>query len=116
MPINVFGNSYSLRDNAKKLDTFFFAQRPYLRTNYVESNTEKDIDMKNHIGTKNWPCHVKNSDAVSESYVDSGLNHPSKIQNTAHLDFNDKILDDVHFLLKKSARCPWTSHTKILCR
>ena len=43
MPINVFGNSNS-NDNKNKIDTSLFAQKSYLRTNYIESNIEEDID------------------------------------------------------------------------
>ena len=43
MPINVFGNSNS-NDNGRKIDTSLFVQKPYLRTNYIESNIEEDID------------------------------------------------------------------------
>ena len=46
MPINVFGNSNS-NYNGNKFDTSLFVQKPYLRTNYIESNIEEDIDLKN---------------------------------------------------------------------
>ena len=46
MPINVFGNSSSLYDNGNKKDSLF-VQKPYLRTNYLESKIEEDIDLKN---------------------------------------------------------------------
>ena len=45
MPTNVFGNSSNINEN--KIDTSFFVQKPYLRTNYVESDIEEDIDLKN---------------------------------------------------------------------
>ena len=38
MPINVLGNSS--HDNNKEIDTSLFVQKPYLRTNSIESNTE----------------------------------------------------------------------------
>ena len=48
MPTNVFGNSRcSSHDNGKKIDTTSFVQKPYSRTNYIESNIEEDEDMKN---------------------------------------------------------------------
>ena len=50
MPINVFGNSSNNSDN--KIDTSLFVQKPYLRTNYIESNIEEDIDLKNQFRTK----------------------------------------------------------------
>ena len=46
MPINVFGNSNS-NNSDKKIDTSLFVQKAYLRTNYIESNIEEDIDLKN---------------------------------------------------------------------
>ena len=45
MPINVFGNSSHDKNN--KIDTSLFVQKPYLRTIYIESNIEEDIDLKN---------------------------------------------------------------------
>ena len=50
MPINVFGNSSNNSDN--KIDTSLFVQKPYLRTNYIESNIEEDIDLKINIELK----------------------------------------------------------------
>ena len=44
MPIKVFGNSFSTYDSGKKIQTFLFLQKPYLRTNYIEANIEEDID------------------------------------------------------------------------
>ena len=43
MPINVFGNSSN--NSEHKIDTSLFAQKPYLRTFYKESNIEEDIDL-----------------------------------------------------------------------
>ena len=51
MPINVFGNSNS-NNNDNKFDTSLFVQKPYLRTNYIESNIEEDIDLKINIELK----------------------------------------------------------------
>ena len=45
MPINVFGNSSN--NSGNKIDTSLFVQKPYLRTNYIESSLEEDIDFKN---------------------------------------------------------------------
>ena len=43
MPINVFGNTNS-NNNGNKIDTSLFVQKPYLRSNHIESNIEDDID------------------------------------------------------------------------
>ena len=51
MTINLFGNSNS-NDNGSKIDTSLFVRKPYLRTNYIESNIEEDIDLKNQFRFK----------------------------------------------------------------
>ena len=60
MPINVFGNSSSSYDNGSKIDTSLFVQKPYPRTNFIESNIEKDIDLKNQFRIRNLPDPVSN--------------------------------------------------------
>ena len=97
MPINVFGNSSSSYDN-NKIDTSSFVQKPYLRTNYIESNIEEDIDLKNQYRIKNLPDPISIGEPVSKQYVDNKFNDPSIIKNTAHVDFNDKNLDNVRFV------------------
>ena len=105
MPVNVFGKKSSSYDNVNKIDKSHFLQKPYLRTKYTESNIEEDIDVKKFVESNNLHCLQENSDAVCKSYVDSGLNDPSIIQNTAHVDFNDKNLDNVRFLVVKNFTC-----------
>ena len=85
MPINVFGNSSSSYDN-NKIDTSLFVQKPYLRTNYIESNIEEDIDLKNQYRIKNLPDPISIREAASKNYVDSLFNDPSIIKNNAHID------------------------------
>ena len=36
-----------------------FVQKPYLGTNYIETNIEEDIDGKNQFIIKNLPCPLK---------------------------------------------------------
>ena len=45
MPLNVFGNSIS-NINGNKFGISLFVQKPYLRSNYIEANFEKNIDLK----------------------------------------------------------------------
>ena len=89
MPINVFGNKNS-NNNGNKSDGNLIVQKPYLRTNYKESNIEEDINMRNQFELKNQHCRQENSDAICKSYAENLLNDPSIIRNTAHVDFNDK--------------------------
>ena len=98
MPINVFGNSSSSRDNSNKIDTSLFVQKPYLRTNYIEANIEEDIDMKKKFIIKNLPSPQRNSDAVCKSYVDNFFNDPSIIKNNIHIDLNDRNITNARFI------------------
>ena len=51
MPINVFGNSSNSFDN--KIDTSLFLKKLYLRSNYIESDADENIDMKNQYRSTN---------------------------------------------------------------
>ena len=69
MPINVYGNSSNNNDN--KIDTSLFVQKTYLRNNYIESNIEEDIDLKNQFRIKNLPDPSDIGDACNKNYVDN---------------------------------------------
>ena len=97
MPINVFGNSSSSYDN-NKIDTSLFVQKPYLRTNYIESNIEEDIDLKNQYRIKNIPDPINITEACSKKYVDNLFNDPSILKNSAHIDLNDRNITNCRFL------------------
>ena len=91
MPINVFGNSSSSHDNGSKNDTSLFVQTPYLRTNYIESNIEEDIDMKNQYRIKNLPDPSSIREACIKNYVDNLIKND--------IDFNDIKLENIEFLI-----------------
>ena len=97
MPINVFGNSNS-HDNNNKIDTSLFVQKPYLRTNYIESNIEEDIDLENQYRIKNLPDPISIIEACSKNYVDNLFNDPSIIKNNAHIDLNDRNITNARFI------------------
>ena len=90
--MNVFGNSSN--NSEHKIDTSLFVQKPYLRTNYIESNIE-DIDSKNQYRIKNLPDP---REAPSKIYVDNLFSDPSKIKNTAHIDLNDRNITNPRFI------------------
>ena len=96
MPINVFGNSSNNNDN--KIDTFLFVQKPYLRTNYIETNIEEDIDLKNRYRNKNIPDPTEKQDACTTKYVDNKFNDPSMIKNSAYIDLNDRNITNARFI------------------
>ena len=98
MPINVIGNSSFSHDNCKKIYTPLFVIKPYLRTNYIEGNIEKDIDSEGRYRIKSLPNPISIREAASKKYVDNKFIDPTILKNTAHVDFNDKNLNNVRFI------------------
>ena len=96
MPINVFGNSAN--NSEQKIDTSIFVQKPYLRTNYIESNIEEDIDLKNQFRIKSLPDPISIREAAPKSYVDNLFNDPSIVKNTEHIDLNDRNITNARFI------------------
>ena len=88
MPINVFGNSNS-NDNSK-IDTSLFVQKPYLRHNYIESNLEEDIDLKNQYRIKNLVDPINLQDACNKNFVKNIFKND--------IDFNDVKLENIKFV------------------
>ena len=82
----------------KKLILVFFVQKPYLRTNYIESNLEEDIDLKNQFRIKNLPDPISIREAASKNCVDNLFNDPSIIKNNAHIDLNDRNITNARFI------------------
>ena len=76
MPINVFGNSNS-NNSGNKTDTSLFVQKPYLRTTHIESNIEKDIDLKNQHKIKNESDPISIGDACKKNCADNLFNESS---------------------------------------
>ena len=96
MPINIFGKSSNNSDN--KIDTSLFVQKPYLRTNYIESNIEEDIDLKNQYRIKNLPDPISIREAASKNYVDNLFNDPSIVKSNADIDLNDRNITNARFI------------------
>ena len=97
MPINVFGHSNS-NNSDHKIDTSLFVQKPYLRTNYIESNIEENLDLKNQYKIKNLPDPISIREAASKIYVDNLFKDASLLKNTAHFDFNDRNITNARFI------------------
>ena len=54
-----------------QIDTTLFVQKPYFRTNYLESNIEEDIDFKNQFKIKTLPDPISIRETTSKNnYVD----------------------------------------------
>ena len=75
-----------------------FVQKPYLRTNYIESNIEEDIDLINKFRIENLPDPTKIREAASKNYVDNRFDDSSITKNTAHIDLNDRSITNPRFI------------------
>ena len=97
MPINLFGNTSS-SNNGNKIDTSLFVQKPYLRTNFIESNMEEDIDLKkNKKRIKNSSDPISVREPASKIHVENLFNDHS-ILNTAHIDLIDRKYTNARFI------------------
>ena len=95
MPINVFGNS-NTNNSEHKIDTNLFVQKPYLRTNYLESNIEEDIDLKNQYRIKNLPNPTNLHDACNKNYIDNIIDELSLVRNNRDNDFGNYRFTNIH--------------------
>ena len=77
-----------------KIDTSPFVQKPYLRTKYIRSNTEEDIDFKNQYSFKNLIDPISFREAAEKNYADTFFNHRRVLKNTAQVGFNENNLDN----------------------
>ena len=102
MPINVFGNSSN--NSEQKIDTSLFVQKPYLRTNYIESNIEEDIDLKNQYRIKNLPDPISLQEAASKNCVDNSIDEISLVRNNRDIGFSNHNLNNINTItLNKQA-------------
>ena len=102
MPIKVFGNSSNNSDN--KIDTSLFVQKPYLRTNYIESNIEEDINLKNQYRIKNLPDPISITEACNKNYIDNAIDKSSLVTNNKDNNFGNYNLTNINSItLNKQA-------------
>ena len=97
MTINVFGNS-SNNISQNKIDTSSFVKKTYLRSNYIESTIEEDIDMRHEYKIINIPNPTDINDCCNKKYVDDLINDSSIIKNTSHINLNDRNITNVRFI------------------
>ena len=109
----MFGNSNS-NDNGNKIDTSLFVQKPYLRTIYLESNIEEDIDLKINTELKIYQIQLVLEKKL-QSYVDNLFNDPSVLKNTAHIDINDRKITNARFIQVINASNWFSFNSKTLC-
>ena len=76
--MNVFGSTSST--GSTNVDTTLFVQKPYLRTNYIESDMEEDIDMKQKFKIKNLVDPTNDFDAANKSYIDKNIDESTLLR------------------------------------
>ena len=99
MLINVFGNSNS-NDNNNKIDTSRFVKKSYLRSNYLETDIDHDIKLKNQYRIINLTYPISDKDGVNKKFFDNKIADIIKrnIQNDHFVSFLDN--DDNEYKLK----------------
>ena len=101
MPINVFGNSNS-NDNNNKIDTSLFVKKPYLKSKFIETDTDHDANLKNQYRNKKiFANPIDDKDGVIKIYIDNKLVDIIKrnIQNDDFVSFLDN--DNNEYKLKR---------------
>ena len=73
-------------------------KNPYLKSYYMESHVEEDIDMKNQNRITSLPDPISIREACSKNYVDTLFNDPSTLKNSAHIDLNDRNFTNARFI------------------
>ena len=76
--MNVFGSTSST--GLTNIDTTLFVQKPYLRTNYIESDMEEDIDMKQKFKITNLVDPTNDFEAANKAYVDKNINESTLLR------------------------------------
>ena len=69
-----------------------------MRRNYIESNIEENIELKNQNKIENLPDPISIQEAGSKNYVDNKFIDPTIIKNTSDIDVNDKSITNVRFI------------------
>ena len=72
------------------MHTSLFVHKPYLMSNYIESNFEEDIDSKDQFRISNVPDPISIRGTAPKNYVYSKFSDHSIIKNTANKDLNDR--------------------------
>ena len=91
--MNVFDSSSSSQSDSQ-IDTTNFVKKSYLKTNYIETNMEEDIDMKNQYYIKNIPNPINSNDCMNKIYADtiylkiSSYHSNSIVRNDRNMNFN----------------------------
>ena len=66
-----------------QIDTSNFVKKSYPKTNYIETNMEEDIDMKNQFYIKNLPNPINSNDCMNKIYADTNYLKISNYDNNS---------------------------------
>ena len=72
--------------------------KSYIRDNYIESEMEENINMRNQYYIKNLPNPIDLDDAVNKRYTNSNylkitdFDNSSIVRNNTNTNFNNPIL------------------------
>ena len=85
MTISVFGNSSQSNDLSQ------YARKSYIKSNYIETDIDHDINLKNQYRIINIPNPINNKDSVNKIYIDTKIADIIKrnIQNDDYVSFLD---------------------------
>ena len=67
----------------------------YIRANYLESNMEEDIDLKNQFKIINVPYPISLKDVANKEYVDDNIEQASVVRNNIDNNFNNNKLTNI---------------------
>ena len=81
-----------------------------MRTIYIDSNIQENIDTKSQFEIKNLIDPTNLRESASKNHVDSVIRDPSIKGNTTQVDFNDKSSKNVQFV--KVNACPRLENLK----
>ena len=83
------------------MDTSRFVQKSYLRSNYIETNIDHDINLKNQHRLINLANPINDKDGVNKKYIDNKSSDIIKrnIQNDDYISFLDN--DNIEYKLSK---------------
>ena len=98
MPINVFGNSNSNDNNNNKIDLSQYARKSYIRSNYIETDIDHDINLKNQYRVINSLQPINDNDVVNKIYIDNKI--ADIIKKNIHNDDYISFLDNDRFEYK----------------
>ena len=80
------------------LTHLYLYKKPFLRTNYLESNFEEHFDPNCRYRIENLPDPLSIREAASKNYVDKKFNDQSIIKDNAHIELKNRNITNASFI------------------